>query len=97
MGLAGNDLANGFEIVIIWPSAGSAGRQGHIEGLTKKEIERKTIVIICYGTCTLAKVSFKYSTVGTNREYTHEIQADGELKEKGLKHEHGEATNTFTS
>lgn len=55
------------------------------------------IVIICYVTCTLAKVSFKYSTVGTNREHTHEIQADGELKEKGLKHEHGEATNTFTS
>lgn len=36
MGLAGNDLANGFEIVIIWPSAGSAGRQGHIEGDRKE-------------------------------------------------------------
>ena len=36
MGLAGNDLANGFEIVIICPCAGSTGREEEMGGVTKE-------------------------------------------------------------
>lgn len=37
MGLAGNDLANVFEIVIIRPSVGSTGREGGRDGDKRRE------------------------------------------------------------
>lgn len=42
-GLAGNDLANGFEIVIICPCAGSTGREEQIGGVTKEEKQMKKV------------------------------------------------------
>ena len=41
MGLASNDLANGFEIVIICPCAGSTGRMEEKCGVTKERAKKR--------------------------------------------------------
>lgn len=70
MGLAGNDLANGFEIVIICLCAGSTGREEEMGGVTKergKEVEYET------ARDGERRIVLEYSTIQTNKHNQNTI------------------------